>query len=81
MSSSSSLSLLALKLKNAIALTPSHQVFTHVKSQTQYRVIGVVLDEKTTEPLVIYRLERGDTKEKEAVVWARDQKEFLARFV
>lgn len=75
---------LVLKLKNAIALTPSHKVFTHVKSQTQYCVIGVVLDERTTEPLVIYRLlERGNTQEKKetAVVWARNQKEFLERFV
>ena len=62
-------------LSNALRLTPQYQEFKHVVSNRIYVVQGVVLDEATLKPLVIYRpLECRD------ISWARTQEDFLNKF-
>ena len=63
-------------MSNALRLTPQYQEFKHRVSGRIYVVQGVVLDEATLKPLVIYR-----SVDQKNVPWARPQEDFLNKFI
>jgi hypothetical protein len=67
--------MLQQKLANAMVLTPAYKSFVHIRSKQRYIVQGVVLNESTLDPWVIYKPANVD-----GISWARPQKDFLEKF-